>query len=143
MLGLSIGNGIRLSVSKSLNAINDQKHYSFGESLPSEPSTTVESRRCYFHENVLSNATITVPAGSEYSLDGGAFTSVAGTRGTAKYMQCRGLSNADYSQLQTRRVVVAGVNFDFMIMTMADPIQTILAQDGEGILLQDGEQLIY
>jgi hypothetical protein len=83
-------------------------------------STLTASGKAY-PRSIPTDATITVSAGGEYSLDGGAWTSTAGVWGTSRYIQIRGLSHADYGSAKIYTVTIGALDLDFTIWTMDEP----------------------
>lgn len=88
----------------------------FAPAYGAEPSTTTTSRKAY-PKNIATGAAITVSAGAQYSLDGGAWTSTAGVWGTSKYIQIRGPSNANYGLAVIHTVTIGVLELDFTIWT--------------------------
>jgi len=92
----------------------------FGTVHGSAISTTKISRRCYI--NVATGTAYTVPAGAEISFNGSTWLSANGTTPAgARYWYCRGESSPDYETAVTLTPVLGGVNYPFVITTMADP----------------------
>lgn len=94
------------------------KPTSFGAASGVALSTATTSRKAY-PRGIASDATITASAGAEYSLDGGAFTSGAGTWGTTKQIRARITSSADYETTVTATITIGGVAYAFPVTTVA------------------------
>jgi len=85
-----------------------------------EEPIVVTSRRCYI--NVATGTAYTVPAGAEISFNGTTWLSVNGTTPAgARYWFCRGESSASYETAVTFTPVLGGVNYPFVVTTMAEP----------------------
>lgn len=99
---------------------------SFGAAYGVALSTATTSREAY-PRGIASDATITASAGAEYSLDGGLWTSDAGTWGTTKQIRARITSSADYETTVTASITIGGVAYAFPVTTMAEPMATAFA----------------
>jgi len=142
-IGLCLSTSLGCAISAPMTGAmgGGQRAETFGIRTGAALSTPTTSRKCYF---TASEVAFTVPADTEISFDGSTWLSSNGTTPAgAKFWYCRFTSSADYLDPLTKTPTLGGVNYPFSVITTADPIQAILAQDGEGILLQDGEQLIY
>jgi hypothetical protein len=104
--------------------------------------TLYTSPEMEFPTTVLSSDAISVEAGLEYSLDDGAWTSVAGTRGAAEYIQFRLTSSDEYETEVSLDATVDSVVYTFSLITMEEP-DLVLLQDGEEMIFQDGEAMIW
>lgn len=99
---------------------------SFGAAYGVALSTATISRKAYLR-GISSGAAITASAGAEYSLDGGAFTSGAGTWGTTKQIRARITSSAEYETTVTATITIGGVAYAFPVTTMAEPMAAAFA----------------
>lgn len=124
MINSSITSAVKYSVG-GLNKFNNLSH-SFGSAYSVEPSTTTTSRKAY-PRGIASDAAITASVGTEYSLDGGAWTSDAGVWGTTKQIRARITSSADYETTVTATITIGGVAYDFPVTTMAEPMAAAFA----------------
>lgn len=70
-------------------------------------------------------ADITV-TGCEYSINGGDFTSAAGTIDDNSSLQLRLTSSASYETAVTATVVIGGVSVDWVVTTQAESVNTVL-----------------
>lgn len=70
-------------------------------------------------------ADITV-TGCEYSINGGDFTSVAGTIDNDSSLRLRLTSSSDYETAVTATVVIGGVSVDWVVTTQAESVNTVL-----------------
>jgi len=139
---MNIARSISRSCYRSIRSHAGAAFESFGTRSSVDIETVTTSRKCYF--TVATGTAYTIPADTEITFDGTTWLSSNGnTPADAEWWRCRFESSADYETAITKTPTLGGVNYPFTVTTMADPIQAILAQDGEGILLQDGEQLIY
>jgi len=108
-----------------------------------EPSSTATSRG--FQPDIEAGQDVVIPANCTMQYKTSLDTETAGTvewPAGEKYCRVTGPASADYDTSITHTFTFNGVDVDFIIITTADPVQAILAQDGEGILLQDGDTLI-
>ena len=85
---------------------------------------------------------ITAQAGSTYSINGGDYTSDAGTISAGDILRVKHTSSGSYEDAVTGGVVIDGSDCDFIIETMAEPTSAGLFQDGDTIIFQDGDRLI-
>lgn len=80
--------------------------------------------------------TISVGAGGEYNIDGGAYTSVSGTIDPGQVPNVRHTSSASYSTAADTVLTVGGVSNTFTSITEGDPAQAVtMNQYGFGFSL--------
>jgi hypothetical protein len=117
-----------------------------GTKTGQELNVQVLSRKWYMKPKPAIGVTISVVNGL-HSVNGGTLQSGAITiDANSRYLQTMVMSDADeYLKDSEATVLISGGggSLVFTATTRADTVQAILAQDGDGILLQDGEQLLY
>lgn len=82
------------------------------------------------------DSTITVSAGTEYSLDGGAWTSNPGVWGTSRFIQIRGTSTYIYEATETFIVTIGKKAFNFLVTTRAETEDDLPIDDILGLWLE-------
>ena len=84
-----------------------------------------------------SETSITVESGLTYSLDGGAFTGDAGTRGTAKKIRFRLTSSASYETLVSLDATIGAETYTMSVTTRAATPSSPYWLDVDGNQIQD------
>lgn len=132
-LGLLSGNGVRV------------RKLSPGGSLGTITGAAVSTEYTTRKYKLISGTdlVITAQAGSTYSINGGEYTSEAGTISAGDILRVKHTSSANYEDAVTGGVVVNSLDCDFIIETMADPTSAGIYQDGDTIIFQDGDRLIF
>ncbi len=86
------------------------------------PEAVVTSPKMSFGDDILSDTAITVATGLTYSLDGGAYTGDAGTRGIAKTIRFRLTASAEYETLVSKTATIGVAEYTIAVTTMTEVI---------------------
>ena len=84
--------------------------------------------------------------GAQYSVNGGAFTNVAGTVNNGDVVTVRQTASASFSATTVATVTIGGVSASFFVITQRDPVaannaQSIAAGDGNTLLVRNNGTL--
>jgi hypothetical protein len=81
---------------------------------------------------ITSPAMITVSSGSQYSINGGPFTSAPGTVQSGDQVRVQGPASTTYNTTSTTVLTIDGVSASFSVTTGAQPLQNVTVTGGGG-----------
>lgn len=103
-----------------------------------ETSTIYTSRRWRPSPRPAADAVITVSAGAEYRLNGGAWTSAPGVWGTSSYIEVRGESSASSETTVDHTTTIGGIGHVFTLVTLATTVDGWIDETGAAWIDENG-----